>query len=200
MMKKLLYCIVLILACGSLAAQNTEYFPKGALDKDVSGDNFVREWYGVELTELHESPLPPLAKEKTNLVYRFTWLRTFHNAVAIRLQVNPDGSGTLYIKKTSGASGFFQKKHELIVDESRPLTAESVTRALETIQKADFWKMGYPTPQGGADGAEWVFEGVKDGSYHVAHRWSPENGSMRELGMFFLFDLAKLKVPKNEIY
>jgi hypothetical protein len=199
-MKKLLCCLVLILSCGPLAAQNTEYFPKGALDRDVSGDDFAREWYGVELTELHEPPLPPLAKEKTNHVYRLTWLRTFHNAVAIRLQVNPDGSGILFIKTTSGESGFFQMKHELIIDLSRPLTAENVILALAKIQESDFWNMGYPPPQGGNDGAIWLFEGVKDGRYHVAHRWSPKSGPMRELGMFFLFDLAKLKVPKTEIY
>ena len=28
----------------------------------------------------------------------------------------------------------------------------------------------------GVDGAQWIFEGVKDSTYHVVDRWSPDNG------------------------
>lgn len=50
------------------------------------------------------------------------------------------------------------------------------------------------------DGAEWSIEGVKDGTYHVVTRWTPRQGPIYTLGRFFLFDLARLQIPKDEFY
>jgi hypothetical protein len=52
----------------------------------------------------------------------------------------------------------------------------------------------------GFDGARWIIEGVKDGKYHVADRWTNENGAIHELGEMLAFRLAQLKFPKDEIY
>jgi len=34
----------------------------------------------------------------------------------------------------------------------------------------------------------------------VIDRWTPEKGVARELGMMLAFDLAKMSIPKREIY
>src|SRR5260370_1210391 len=66
----------------------------------------------------------------------------------------------------------------------------------------EFWTLrGKDSSQArGPDGSEWVIEGIKDGHYHVANRWSPENGAVRSLGLAFVLDLANLKIPSKEIY
>ena len=54
--------------------------------------------------------------------------------------------------------------------------------------------------QEGTDGSQWVIEGVRAGRYHVVDRWTPSKGVVRELGLMLAFDLAKMDIPKNEIY
>ena len=69
------------------------------------------------------------------------------------------------------------------------------------VSKSGFWKAPNPVnDQKGTDGSQWIIEGVRGGKYHVVDRWSPTSGAARELGNFLAFDLAKLSIPKNEIY
>ena len=49
----------------------------------------------------------------------------------------------------------------------------------------------------GLDGAQWIIEGLLNGNYHIVDRWSPEEGSIRAIGLHFL-KLSDLKV--DEIY
>jgi hypothetical protein len=47
---------------------------------------------------------------------------------------------------------------------------------------------------------QWVIEGIDHGKYRLLDRWSPENGPVRELGLYFLRDLAHLRLNADEIY
>jgi hypothetical protein len=38
----------------------------------------------------------------------------------------------------------------------------------------------------GADGAEWLVEGIDQKGYHVVSRWSPEQGEVRRVGLAML--------------
>ena len=42
--------------------------------------------------------------------------------------------------------------------------------------------------------------GVKDGTYHVVDRWSPDKCEVHSLGIMMLIDLAKLKLLYQEVY
>lgn len=54
---------------------------------------------------------------------------------------------------------------------------------LEIIEQNNFWKLpSNDDSRIGCDGAEWLLEGVKDGTYHVVSRCSPENGEVRTIG------------------
>jgi hypothetical protein len=50
------------------------------------------------------------------------------------------------------------------------------------------------------DGAQWIIEGVRNGSYHIVDRWSPTNGEIRALGLFMVNELAKMKLAASEVY
>jgi hypothetical protein len=50
------------------------------------------------------------------------------------------------------------------------------------------------------DGAQWIVEGVKGGTYHVVDRWTPKNGPVREIGLMMLEDLAKMELSAKEVY
>jgi hypothetical protein len=114
-------------------------------------------------------------------------------------------------KITSGQGG--DESRKLMVNKSHSLTKEQAAWFLDEINEADFWDLatyensqeavgpdGKRTVEVHVDGAEWILEGVKDGKYKIADRWSPEKGPVHVLGITMLVDLAKLKLLYEEVY
>jgi hypothetical protein len=181
----------------SVPSTSTQYFPKSSLDS--RGDSLKSNWYSSQLRALEEPSLFDLAKTPSAESYRFLWLRSFNHPIAIRLDPRPDGTSVLTTKVASGEGGF----HPGVVDEnsSRVLTKNETQTFLSKVDKLGFWQAPNPVnDQGGTDGSQWIIEGVKGGRYHVIDRWTPEKGVARELGMMLAFDLAKMSIPKREIY
>jgi hypothetical protein len=181
------------------ATAQVKYFPTKSADGDPQLDPFLIRWYSSDLKALEEPSLLELAKSPGSISYRFLWLRTFHNPVAIRLDVMSDGTSILTTKVTNGAGGYSPGK--LIVNSTRKLSLEQLRGFLKSVEKTRFWIM--PTldeERNGCDGSEWIIEGVKDGQYHVVTRWSPDSGAVRELGLILLSDLAQMKIPEQEMY
>lgn len=175
-----------------------QFFPKSSLD--LGGGDFKAKWYSMQLSALQEPSLFALAKNTGAESYRFLWLRTFHHPVAVRIDHLPsDGSWVVFTKVASGAGGYSPGK--LITNTSRKLTAEEAQSLLVKFQQDGFWSAPNPVDdQTGTDGSQWIIEGVKAGQYHVVDRWMPKNGPARNLGLFLALDLAKLSIPKNEVY
>ncbi len=180
-----------------VSSQDT-YFPKGALSESDQADSFKARWYSDQLRALEEPSLIEEAKDPSLQSYRFLWLRTFHHPVVVRLDITADGTGKLTVKIADGAGGY--KPGKLIKNTSSSVATEETNRFLEQIKNAGFWELSSYEKTSGCDGAEWIIEGVKDGKYHVVNRWSPRNGPVRDLGMRLAFDLAHLKIPKDELY
>lgn len=182
----------------ALIAQKT-YFPKKAFGDDSWDDQFRTKWYSGELKALEEPSLLERAKNPALESYRFLWLRTFNHPVAVRLDMRADGIGVLTTKVTSGTGGF--RPGHLIENTSRPLTREQTQAFLTRLQKISFWSLpSHVNDQTGTDGSRWIVEGVKEGKYHVADRWSPRDGPVRELGISLAIGLAHINVPNDELY
>jgi len=174
-----------------------EYFPKGML-----GD-FVQSWYSEQLTALEEPVLYKGIEDRNKQVFRFTWLRTFHHPISIRLEINTDNTGILYTKMTSGAEGYEPGKIQ--IHETKQISKDDVQKFLDLVRLESFWEL--PTkiklinPDGtvsiGLDGAQWILEGSTKDNYHVVDRWSPKNGSFKKICLYLL-ELSELKVI--EIY
>jgi hypothetical protein len=94
-MKRLFLALLLAATCHA-----QEYFAAGTFSA------FVTDWYSSQLKALEEQPFYSKDPPKETAVYRFTWLRTFHRPVALRLDVKPDGSGRFVIKVCDGAGGY----------------------------------------------------------------------------------------------
>jgi len=71
--------------------------------------------------------------------YRFLWLRTFHHPVAIRIDVNADGTSRLTKKISSGAGGYAPSK--LIENDTMALTKEQTDWFLREIEGNKFWQL-----------------------------------------------------------
>ena len=179
----------------TLTAQ-TKFFPPGALSERKDLDQFVSDWYTKQLQALEEPSPWELSKTPGTQAYRFLWLRTFHHPVAIRLEINADGTSRLTTKMASGAGGYGPGK--LVQNDVRTLTKERTDWFLQVIEANSFWKLpSRDETRMGCDGAQWIVEGIKDGSYHIVDRWSPERGEVRAIGLAMIKKLAKLH---EEVY
>jgi hypothetical protein len=162
------------------------YFPEGALsDSSVA-------WYAKQLYAMDEPSISKRANEMAIETYRFTWLRTFHAPFAFRMEVTADGGALVRIKSTSGKGGY--EPGRVVLDKTINVGKEQVDRFKSMLVDFGFWSLpATDSSRGGYDGAEWVFEGLKDGRYHVVERWSPEEGTFR-LAMLELVRLGGVDV------
>jgi hypothetical protein len=174
------------------------YFPTGALASDKRSDQFKAKWYSGQLNALEEPSLWESSKTEKNESYRFLWLRTFHNPVAIRIEISADGTSRLSKKVSTGAGGYAPGK--LIQNETMVLSEEQTDWFLGKIGENTFWKLPSIQETMGLDGSQWVIEGIKNGSYHLVDRWSPKDGEVRAIGMAMMKKLAKLEQPAKETY
>jgi hypothetical protein len=191
---------VILFSALAVSAQET-YFPKGALASDARGDSFRAGWYSQHLKALQEPSLLELGQDSSFQSYRFIWLRTFHHPVVVRINIMPDGTGDLTVKVADGAGGYDPGK--IIENTSHTLKREDIAIFEERISATGFWRLpSYQEDKNRVhlDGSQWIIEGIKDGKYHVVDRWTPAKGEIRELGLCLALQLAKLKIPKDELY
>jgi hypothetical protein len=190
---------LLLYALTTLLAQEP-YFPKGVLEDNAQGDLFRSQWYSKHLKALEEPSLFQMAKGSSAESYRFVWLRTFDHPVIVRVDIKTDRNGEITTKLSSGAGGYEPGK--LIENTTRPLTQRQTEKFLVTIQRLQFWELPtHDTPNTvGCDGAQWIIEGIKGGKYHVVDRWTPGKGAVHDLGLSFVFGLAQMKIPKDQLY
>jgi hypothetical protein len=98
------------------------------------------------------------------MIVRFTWLRSFHHPVAIRLFRSGDGRWMLTTKVASGAGGY--KPGHLTTNVTRELKASDAEQILSLVAPAtDYWKLSgtkidEPSLDGSitvqVDGARWI--------------------------------------------
>lgn len=189
--------MLLVLLAGVTCAQEVRYFPNLVFDHDQGLDDFAVNWYTQHLKAMSEPSLLELSKTRAH-VYRFLWLRTFDNPVAVRLNVNEDGTSLLTVKVTNGRGGY--APGVLIKNETRRLSKDYTEGFLDQVQELGYWSLPTEVPHRGCDGAEWILEAVKESRYKLVVRWSPEKGAVRTLGLDMMIRLAELKLLYQEVY
>ena len=75
---------------------------------------------------------------------------------------------------------------------------------MAAFESANFWNLPtLPDADENAlelDGAQWIIEGVRNGTYHIVDRWSPEAGdAVRVIGITAL-KLGRFKIRSTEVY
>jgi hypothetical protein len=158
------------------------YFPEYVFPGKQPSVSLYLHWYSAYLKAMEEPPFHELAKKRSFHGYRFLFLPSFHAPVCIRLEIQPDNSGLLTIKKLSGAGGYTPGR--LVVDESRRMSAGSVIEFLRILKKAAYWSMAAHEETSGLDGSQWIIEGAQMANYHFVDRWSPREGDFREAALY----------------
>jgi len=174
------------------------YFPVATRidsDKCIGFDSFTNEWYSRHLRAMNESVLygGKLNKE----IFRFTWLRTFHNPVVIRIEKEND-SVNLFYKMTNGAGGY--EPGEIVIDSRKKLALNDWEKFIQLVDSCHFWStMPCEKLMKGLDGSQWILEGATNDYYQVVDEWMPGKGSYYDC-CNFLIELTGLKIKKKKKY
>ena len=159
---------------------------------EIESAVFSLNWYSSHLKALEE---PVLTDSLPTKIFRFTWLRTFHNPIVIGIE-NMNDTITIYWKVNDGEGGYEPGK--IIENKSKILTLKEWTGIVDEINAINFWNL--PSTENeilGDDGAQWILEGKELGKYHVVDRWS--GGEIGKL-CFDLINLTDLKIKEDDIY
>jgi hypothetical protein len=185
-----------LLSCG---ISSQKYFPDHAFHEDPTLNKAYTSWYSGQLKALGEPSLWELSQESKQQVYRFLWLRTFDQPVAIRVEFLPDESSILTVKIADGVGGGPPGK---LIENLRKEISRDKTRAfLDDLEGLKYWDLPSMDPKpGGSDGARWVIEAAKGGRYKIVDRWSPKDGPVRDLGLYLVTKIAELHIPRNDVY
>lgn len=159
-------------------------------------DTFFNEWYSKMLFAMKEPVLSSYQGDKE--IYRFTWLRTFHHPVAIRLE-KQNNIIRLFSKVCNGAGGY--EPGQLIFDTIHNVTFDQYKSLTQKIDNINFWNLKTEQrDEAGKDGSEWIIEAVKDNKYHMVTRWTPSEGrqdNIRSVGEF-LVSLSKFSSDEKK--
>ena len=170
------------------------YFPISTFENESSPSPPTHSaWYSRFLVAMKE---PTMSCGKVSESYRFLWLRTFHHPISIRISVSSN-KGTITAIEMDGAGGYDAGKE--LKRTSRALSSAELESIRSLISANDFWSLEPRYKTLGLDGSQWVIEGRKANIYHAIHRWSPENGEARLIGLRFL-SMSKLNIATDEIY
>jgi hypothetical protein len=160
---------------------------------------FVQCWYSEQLRAMAEPYLADAPLLDGETIVRFTWLRSFHPGVAVRVESRAGGT-TLTATELDGKGGYAPgKPHRR---EQKTLATAQWQEVVLALERAQFWEQ--PTQELTdpsvvmLDGASWIFETRTRNRYHIVHRQSPERGSLRALGLLML-RLADM-LPGEHLY
>jgi hypothetical protein len=171
-----------------------EYFLPGEIDSNHARvDQFVRAWYSKHLLAMNEPSLLPVPGASGE-TYRFLWLRTFHHPVAVRVG-RVGNMLSIHRVELDGAGGY--EPGRILLSDEMPLEQAAWSAFLAQLNECDFW--GLPSSESvvGVDGAQWVFEGIRADRRKFLHRWSPQSGVVRDLGLKLL---ALAGAPSVDVY
>lgn len=175
----------------------TVYFKTKAHWQDTTQnalDTFVNQWYSKMIFKMKEPVLINYKGDKE--IYRFTWLRSFHHPMVVRLE-KQNTSIKLFSKVCNGAGGY--EPGQLIFDTTLNVTDDQYKLLIQKIDSMNFWNLETEQREDrGLDGSEWILEAVRDNNYHMVTRWTPSEGRQGNFRIVGEFLVSISKIGSDE--
>ncbi len=168
----------------ALFEQSIACGPQGR-DRQPVIDTFEADWYGEELRGFDEPSLyrASLTTGASARSLRFTWLRSFHDPIFVRIDRGADGGAQL----TAGQRAKGGRPGSLTRRTSRPLTPDELRELDAILIRTVLSEQPPRLCDVGTDGARWIIETVEPSTGYVyLNRWTPADGPVRELGLHML--------------
>lgn len=171
------------------------YFPINAFEKDVKGRRPFNGYVSNLLFRMREPVLYKYPSDGES--YRFIWLRTFHNPVAIRFERNKTHCKIVW-KMLEGSSGY--EVGGLIERKSKVVPLKHWLSFKGKLERMHFFGLPTIDPKpNGMDGAIWILEAKTTNGYHVIERWSPYRTDIYDI-CNDLIELTDLKIKESDKY
>lgn len=170
----------------STAAANA-YFPSGTVDG-------YADYFSSYLNSIGEPKLTNVKQNPKALVYRLDFLSWGNGRwLIVRISFEPDGTARIETTVQSNAIGS-PHKAEISV------STDNAKGFLRMVDKSDFWEMPSLRPDNESEKGKvykpdsdiWIFEGVRNGGYHVVFRRGPDSSPFTEMVEFLAKNLAGL--------
>lgn len=148
--------------------------------------SFENKWFSGHLVAANEPSLLRQSKRHVSPPdsIRFTWLRTFHQPVIVRVEGLWSPTARLIAKELSGKGGYepgvVAKRLE------RLLTTTETASLRRTMMRLRASHVPSKDCDFGLDGSVWLAEVADRSGYHFAVRWSPTRGEIRYFGLTML--------------
>ncbi|MES2706462.1 MAG: hypothetical protein V4726_07655 [Verrucomicrobiota bacterium] len=146
---------------------------------DAAGKAYFPEnkesYYTRYLAAMKEPSLQPELPKGTDRIFRFTYLRSFHDPLVVRIS---DTDGVLMARAVRLKKNPDYRPGKILHDRTWTLDAESTKVFLKLRETKDFWKPLNPSEEalasGGLDGSRWIFEMHDKDGYRMMNLWSPD--------------------------
>ena len=165
------------------------YFPKGTTNR-------FADFYSGYLASIGEPSLLAASQDPTTVAYRLVCMYCQRpDILVIRLSLKPEWNAAI---TTTTATSDIHGKVTVKDRTERTTSARELDGFFRLVEKAAFWSM--PSSQEDNSGlpkydaalSQWVFEGARNGTYHVVFREGPEQSPFTDMVRFLAKDLAKL--------
>lgn len=177
-------------------ADKKDYFDPALLDTGYSCgessvvfaamDPFEVQWFGSQLSAANEPSLylASLSADRVGDSYRFTWLRSFHAPVVVRIDAMPDGAMHMTAKRLSGKGGYAPGRTAASIE--RDLATEESVSLRHLLEDGELARQLPVGCVAGVDGAQWIVETSIDGRYQYVNRWGGSARPVRAFGLLLL--------------
>jgi hypothetical protein len=164
----------------------SSYFPAG-----VFGENNRRaEWLSNYYSAQGEPTFSCLDEDVE--AYRLLFLPSFDFPTSIRIWRERD-QYFMTIKQLEAEWLPGDGGKGLKLSSTRPLKVNEWAHFNRLLTRANFWSMPSPdVREAGLDGFSFTLEGKREGQYHVAYRWVPEDESFVD-ACEYLLEIASLE-------
>ena len=163
---------------------------------DISTPNTIYlDWFSEQLRNLEE---PLLYNKPTDkITYRFTWLRSFHHPISIRLEAI-DNEIWIYTKVGKGAGGY--SPEGIKKSKRKRVSMKNYRTLLHLLEKLDFWKVQNQATIPGSDGSKWILEGSTLELYSMCYKSNRVNISSFNEVCYHLMKISGLRIKKKNLY
>lgn len=185
------------------ASDNTYYFPVDTFGqffpeefRRKGSDSRHREWYSAQFRAMEEPSLSCGDAGEAES-YRFLWLRSFNQPIAVRVRHTSARTVLVAVALVGGppnGSGPSEVERKI----EKELTPVEWKRIETAVERITLWRL--PTEDGsppGTDGSRWIVEGRSSADHHVVDRWN--GGNLKDFGLMML-ELSGLEIPEGDVY
>jgi hypothetical protein len=146
-------------------------------------DSSEVDWFSSQLEAAREPSLYGQSLQPDShgtKSYRFTWLRSFHVPIIVRIDEDASGRMHLTAKRLTGAGGYAPGHIGAVID--RYLNPQEADEFRKRFAEENLMALSPMDCTVGLDGAEWIVEERTGTDYRFVKRWSPSHGPVRAIG------------------